>query len=111
MSTPISADRLARLRRDLGRKGMEVNDKLTRLLGSQNATLQTWKLPQEETPGEKPEEKLRRFLDQISRAQKRLGSPQWGLCVACGAGLADAVLDEAPWQELCNACASAEASP
>jgi RNA polymerase-binding transcription factor DksA len=98
-----------RLRVDLGRKGMEVNEKLTRLLASQNTTMATVKLPQEQKPGEKPEEKLRRFLDQIIRAQRRLGTKAWGLCTECGAELPAAGLRETPWLELCNACGLREA--
>lgn len=95
---------LDRLRRDLGRKGMEVNEKLTKLLASQNTTMATVKLPQEQEPGLKPHEKLRRYLDQIIRAQRRLGTPAWGLCATCGVALAPAALDDAPWTELCAKC-------
>lgn len=103
------AARLKRLRRELSRKGMEVNEKLTKLLGSQNATLLTMKLPSEEKPGEKPQERLRKFLDQIIRAQRRLDTPAWGNCQTCGTALPDAGLDDAPWVEQCQACAQAEA--
>jgi RNA polymerase-binding transcription factor DksA len=83
---------------------MELNEKLTKLLAGQNATLVTMKLPWEEKPGEKPQEKLRRFLDVVSRAQKRLGTEAWGLCIDCGAEVPEAVLDEVPWTERCRPC-------
>ncbi len=104
MHEPIDPARLARLRTDLGRKGMDINQKLTDILAGKNVTLATLKMPHEQKPGEKPEEKLRRFLNQISRAQRRLGTPAWGLCVTCQAPLPDAVLDDTPWTEECNTC-------
>ncbi len=104
----IDTARTEKLRRDLARKGMEVNEKLTRMLAAQNATLTTMKLPSEEEPGLKPHEKLRRYLDQIVRAQKRLGTGAWGACMHCAAELAEAALDDAPWLELCAKCAADE---
>lgn len=93
-----------RWRRDLMRKGMDVNAKLTELLGKQNATLATMDLPGEGKPGEKPVERLQRFLRQISAAQKRLGTPQWGKCQSCGVVFAHGALDDTPWIEDCGDC-------
>ncbi len=104
MPTPTDPAHVARLRTHLGRQGMELNEKLTKLLAGQNATLVTMKMPWEEKPGEKPQEKLRRFLDTVSRAQKRLGTEAWGLCIDCGAEVPEAVLDEVPWTERCRPC-------
>lgn len=100
--------RAARLRKHLSQKGMEVNHNLTQLLSNMNATLATMKLPGEEKPGEKPHERLRRFLDQIARAQRRLDTEQFGLCVACQQALPALALDEAPWTEQCADCARKE---
>ncbi len=108
--TDIDPAHLARLRLHLGRKGMEVNQKLTDVLAGMNATLATMKLPGEGKPGEKPHERLRRFLDQIVRAQRRLGTPAFGLCQDCGQPLPELALDEAPWTEQCRDCALREAS-
>ncbi len=96
--------RLARLRTALGRKGMEINQKLTEVLAGMNVTLATMKLPNEEKPGEKPHERLRRFLDQIIRAQRRLGTAEFGKCQDCGQPLPDLALDESPWTEQCHDC-------
>lgn len=100
----ISNERRQRLRGDLARKGMDVNEKLTKLLAGQNVTLTTMKLPNEQKPGLKPVEKLRMYLDQIIRAQRRLGTPAFGHCVDCQIALPDAALDDSPWIERCNAC-------
>lgn len=105
MSAPTDAVRESQLRRALGLKGMEVNTALTSLLAHKNVTLATLKLPQEQKPGEKPEERLRRFLDQIIRAQRRLGTPAWGLCTGCAKALDPRALGEAPWTETCEDCA------
>jgi len=99
---------VARWRRALALKGMEVNGQLTRLLAAQNATLATIKLPNEDKGGEKPEERLRRFLDQIIRAQRRVGTPAFGQCAGCGEELPAAAFDDAPWIELCAPCAASE---
>lgn len=104
MQTGWTAADLARWRTALMHKGMGLNQALTTLLAGQNVTLATLKLPHEQKPGEKPEARLRRYLDQVSRAQKRLGTPGWGLCRKCGMPLPLAVLDEAPWTEDCAAC-------
>lgn len=103
-SAPPTAEQLQRWRRDLMRKGMEVNAKLTELLANQNATLATLKLPGEGKPGEKPIERLQRFLRQISAAQQRLGTPQWGQCQRCGVVLPVGALDDTPWIEECGDC-------
>lgn len=98
-----------RMRAELARKGMEVNEKLTRLLAGQDTTMATVKLPQEQKPGEKPVEKLRRFLDQIIRAQRRLGTQAWGRCATCGVDLPSQALADAPWVEQCATCAARNA--
>ena len=105
----LSPDHIARLRRDLGRKGMAINEKLTGMLAGQNATLQDIKLPNEIKPGLKPIEKVRAFLDLVIRAQRRLGTEAWGACVECGVELPQAALDDTPWIEVCNRCGSRSA--
>ena len=102
-------DHVQRWSLDLGRKGMAVNQKLTTLLGKQNVRLDTLKLPHERKPGATPIERLRSFLNQISDAQKRVHGPTFGLCTGCSDPLLVAVLDEAPWVELCASCAAVEA--
>ena len=104
MTREHTPDQVARWRRDLASKGVELNAALTAILAGKNVTLATLKLPQEQTPGERKEERLRRYLDLVSRAQKRLGTTAWGTCVHCDAPIREVVLDEAPWTETCEAC-------
>ena len=103
-SRALSTAQITKLRHDLGQKGMEVNARLTQVLAGMNARLSDIKMPHEQKPGLRPEEKLRRYLDQIIRAQRRLGTPDWGLCTICGAQIPQAQLDDSPWKEACDAC-------
>lgn len=96
-----------RLRKDLLRKGADINAALTALLAGQSASLATIKLPHEDKPGMKPKERLRLFLDQIIRAQRRLDTDAWGQCVACGDPFAEVALVETPWLEECPDCEAA----
>lgn len=106
--TPLTSAQRARFSRDLARKGMEVNERLTRLLAGQNARLLDLKLPHEQRPGLRPEERLRRYLDQIIRAQRRLHTDAWGHCDVCGAAFAPGVLEDTPWTEVCATCEVSE---
>jgi hypothetical protein len=92
---------LALARQRLMRQGMAVNDRLVRLLAGKDATLATLTLPWQERPGLRPEEKLRRYLDRIVAAQRRLGGPDWGRCVFCADRLAKAAVLETPWLDGC----------
>lgn len=102
--------RLEGRRRDLMRKGMAVNQALVTLKANQNAKLLDLKLPHERKPGMTKEEKLRRFLDQIIRAQRSLGTAAYGICVDCQQPLPEAALDDTPWLEQCDRCAAKESA-
>ncbi|MEY3014958.1 MAG: hypothetical protein RIT45_3693 [Pseudomonadota bacterium] len=106
----VDTQRIERLRRDLMRKGMAVNEALVALKANQNAKLLDLELPHEQKPGLRKEEKLRMFLDQIIRAQRRLGTPDYGVCVDCGRSMPDAALDDTPWLEQCDRCAARESA-
>ncbi|MSP91262.1 MAG: hypothetical protein EXR79_05605 [Myxococcales bacterium] len=110
MTAAVPPDAVQRWRKTLSRKGMDINQKLTDLLSRQNATLATIKLPNETEAHEPPERRLRRFLDQIIRAQRRLGTPDWGLCSTCRRPFERGALDDTPWIEECAACANPEVS-
>jgi hypothetical protein len=97
------ADR-KRYQRELMKKGWAVNQKLTDVLAGKNVTLATTKLPHEMKPGLKPEEKLRIFLDQIMRAQKRLQTPDFGNCVQCQEPFPKGAIDDTAWLETCTDC-------
>lgn len=100
----MNVTREQRHRRELMRKGMSLNERLTELLASQNMTLATIEFPHEQKPGLKPKEKVRMFLDQVIRAQRRLGTEAWGTCVTCGVRFDDAMMDDSPWLEECRDC-------
>ena len=110
MTAAAGPDAVQRWRKTLQRKGMDINQKLTDLLGRQNATLATIKLPNETEAHEPPERRLRRFLDQIVRAQRRLSTPQWGRCTSCQKPFEQGALDDTPWIEECKACAQPESA-
>lgn len=96
---------LERLRRKLLAKGQELATKLSQLLEGQTpAGLDELAA----LPGERPEEKLRRYLAII---QARLGAIRaggYGRCERCGAELSVAELDEMPWADACRACAASQ---
>ena len=93
-----------RHRKGLMRKGMALNEQLTKLLANENMTLSTVEFPHEQKPGLKAKEKVRMFLDQVIRAQRRLGTETWGFCVTCGADFGAAAMGETPWLEECRDC-------
>ena len=107
MSRFSKAD-LKRYRRELMRKGWEVNQKLTDLLAGKNVTMATTKMPHEMKPGLKPEEKLRMWLDQIVRAQNRLQTEEFGKCIECEVEFPKGAIDDVPWLETCNDCLAEE---
>jgi len=95
-----------RLRRRLLKKGSEINDALTWLLAGEKVDVE--KLLVAGTPGETPEEKLRRFLALIEDRLEALRRHRYGLCEECGAEISFAELDEVPWQKSCRRCALGE---
>ncbi len=105
MTAERTPEQFQRWQRHLARKGLELYGSLSDVLAGKHITLATLQLPHEQKTGERKEERLRRYLDQVVRAQGRLGTQGWGRCVHCQQPLPDAVLDELPWTETCHACA------
>jgi hypothetical protein len=56
-------------------------------------------------PGERPEEKLRRALDQIEGRRKLLdaGDDRFGRCDVCAVDLGEVEIGELPWADRCRA--------
>ncbi len=56
-------------------------------------------------PGERPEEKLRRALDQVEGRRRLLDSDddRFGRCDICGEDLGELALGEMPWADRCRA--------
>lgn len=96
-------------------KGMEVATKLSELLAGKEVSFADLELG---GPGgrllarEKKEARLRNFLATINGARSRLqaGGDVYGRCIACSVPLADPLLDERPWVEVCDPCFKAGAA-
>lgn len=105
MQTHLSSLQLDQLHHALLKKGAEVNEKLVRLLNGEHVDLESLIAGQ---PGERPVERLRRFLGLIdSKIQaSRPGShARFGVCERCGTPLPFTELEQMPWAERCRACA------
>jgi RNA polymerase-binding transcription factor DksA len=92
----------------INQKGWEVAQKLQSLKAGQDVSFAQLGKLFADGPRETPEERLRRYLDQINRARTRLQDGTYGHCSGCGKALAIPQLDEMPWVEYCRACAALE---
>jgi hypothetical protein len=92
------------LKRKLLKKGQEIAAMLADLLaGKMPAGLAGLA----GKPGEKPEEKLRRYMGVIqSRIDAINAGQDYGLCEVCGQEIPFVELDELPWADRCTACAA-----
>lgn len=94
-------DVVARLRRDLMRRGLTLATLLSQVLAgkrpSELAALLALK------PGMRPEEVLRLALDQIEARRKLIDGEddRYGRCDACGVDLGAIALGEMPWADRC----------
>lgn len=104
---PPSPEEIARLRRQLLKKGAEINDKLVRLLAGAEVKLD--ELLGKGRPGETPIERLRRFMKIIDDSLGAIRDGRYGRCQRCGDGLPFAHLEQIPWIDTCTRCASADA--
>ena len=86
-------------KRTLLAKGSEIASRLEALLSKKEVKLND--LPPPKKPGEDPELRLRRFLEQLDRGIKSFGSERFGRCLVCSAPIAEAALQETPWLESC----------
>lgn len=84
-------------------KGQDVADQLEALLAGKEVNLSDLPAP---TPGESPEQRLRRFLDLIDRAIKAFDTDAFGRCEVCGVDLSRTALAEQPWLASCPAHAA-----
>ena len=88
-------------------KGWEVAQRLAKVKANQNMVLADMKGVTGDDEHERPEDRLRNWLDQINRARVRLNSGDYGKCLGCGTPLADGALDDMPWVENCATCDAA----
>ncbi len=80
-------------------KGQDVADLLEAILDGREVDLTS--LPPPTTPGETPEQRLRKFLEQIDRAIKAFDTDRFGRCEICGVNLSRAALQQQPWLATC----------
>ena len=102
----IDAHTLARLRRDLMRRGATLATLLSEVLAGKDPPQIAALLAQK--PGLRPEEVLRLALDQIERRRRLIDDDddRYGRCDACGVDLGEPALAEMPWADRCVAHAA-----
>ncbi|MCS6913926.1 MAG: TraR/DksA C4-type zinc finger protein [Myxococcales bacterium] len=107
MTPPPTEAQIQYLKRRLLRKGAEINARLVELLA--DPTLDLSDLVGGGAPGERPQERLRRFMALIDDRLRAIREGRYGRCDRCGDGLPFAHLEQVPWSNLCRACAQREA--
>jgi RNA polymerase-binding transcription factor DksA len=92
-----------RIRQRLMQKGCEIATLLADVLSGKNRESELRALPVHDKPGERPEEKLRRYLELIESRRRLLdaGDDAYGRCDVCGVDLGATALDEMPWADRC----------
>ncbi len=104
----LSESQLHGLRRQLLNKGAEVSALLAEILAGQAVDPRALGgFGGTSRPGERPTERLRRFLDLIDAKLHATRSGTYGFCAGCGEPLALAALTQMPWADKCLACAQA----
>jgi hypothetical protein len=91
------------LRRQLLKKGAEINAKLTELLAGKRVNVDA--LLGHTKPGESPIERLQRFLTLVDGRIQAIRAGTYGRCVTCRDGLPFAELEQVPWIDTCRSCA------
>jgi RNA polymerase-binding transcription factor DksA len=97
---------LARLRRDLLRRGATLATLLADVLAGKQPPQLAALLAQK--PGKRPEEVLRLALEQVEGRRRLIdsGDDRYGRCDICGLDLGEAALTEMPWADRCAAHAA-----
>lgn len=93
-----------RLRRQLLRRGATLATLLADILSGKDREVALAALGVLR-PGIRPEEALRKALDQVETRRRLLvaADERFGRCDVCGAELASAALDDMPWADRCQA--------
>jgi RNA polymerase-binding transcription factor DksA len=97
---PPDAEQIQKLKRQLLKKGAEINEKLVALLNGQ--TVDVEKLLGGGKPGETPIERLRRFLELVDSRLRAIRAGTYGRCAICGDGLPFTALEQIPWIDNCG---------
>ena len=100
MSLRLSGELQARLRKALLRRGRVLAEMLSDLLAGKQPPA----LEEVVRPGIRPEEALRKALDQVERRRVLLDASddRYGRCDTCGVDLGETVLEEMPWADRCR---------
>lgn len=108
MNVRFETETRARLRRGLMKKGMELATLLADVLAGKDAERRIQALGLDDRPGERPAEKLRRYLDLVEGRRQLLDadSDAFGRCDLCGVALDVVALCEMPWADRCRVHAS-----
>lgn len=93
----LSESEIESLRQTVSNKGMELNEKLTKLLAGMEIELSDMTGLSLPTEKEDKRKKLRLYLDQISFVLKRYNAGEFGHCLVTHKPIPRAVLTEAPW--------------
>jgi RNA polymerase-binding transcription factor DksA len=92
---------LVKQKRALLAKGRELAELLSALLAGKKVRVEDLISG---TPGETPEEKLRRYLALVDGKITAIAAGAYGRCDKCGNPIPDVELEQLPWAESCRAC-------
>lgn len=106
MTPPPTPAQIQILRRRLLKKGAEINVKLTELLAQADPRDDLRALLGGGKPGEKPVERLRRFMALIDGRLRAIKEGRYGRCDQCGDGIPFAHLEQVPWIDTCQKCSA-----
>ncbi|MBM4395940.1 MAG: hypothetical protein FJ087_09640 [Deltaproteobacteria bacterium] len=94
-----------RLAASVAKKAWDLYELLSQAMAKQDVDLSTIDLPGEVAGRRETRvERLRRYFDAVSAAQRRSRTDAFGLCTACGAPIPVPVLTETPWRARCSGC-------
>lgn len=95
---------VARLRRGIMKRGQVLATLLADVLAGKDRKRELSALGLDDRPGLRPEEKLRRALDQVEGRRTLIDADddRYGRCDVCGEDLGLPALDEMPWADRCR---------
>lgn len=103
-----------RLRRALLKKGQAIANDLATVLAGKGKKINLRELPVfAARPGMRPEERLRAYLDHVEKCRKLIDADddRYGRCELCGTDLGLPALEQMPWADRCQPCASVLSAP
>jgi RNA polymerase-binding transcription factor DksA len=94
---------VARLRRALLRRGRAIATALAEVLADEKRAERAMNVLGIDNPGVKPEEALRKALDQVERRRVLLDADddRYGRCDICGLDVGETALVQLPWADRC----------